>query len=291
MYSKLKNKIPMILVVLGCSLILITAIYEISNYPLFSLLNKNINEVELADPTPPTVEFVRYEDSAVVNTTTETASAEAVVLPGDFEDDDEAEGETSDEPPSPAVTTTASVPPPPLVLLGSVKIPRINISENLFMGTERQINFGIGHLNGSPMPGKRGNSVIAAHRTAANGMQPFRHLDKMQNGDFVIVEMGEEAFTYEVYDMFIVPQDALWVLQRIEDEPYALTLITCDPVISSVRNADRLIVRARLVLPEQEEPQETEHIEDIVEDDIIEEDMEDIMEEEIYEINEEDTDE
>jgi sortase A len=137
---------------------------------------------------------------------------------------------------------------PVLVLLGSVKIPRINISENLFVGTDIQTQYGLGFLDGSALPGAEGNTVIAGHRTSSTGKQPFRHLDKMQNGDVITVTVNDDVFTYEVYDMFIVSKEDIWVLQPLLTERYVLTLVTCDPVVSIGSRPDRLIVRARLVV-------------------------------------------
>jgi sortase A len=131
-------------------------------------------------------------------------------------------------------------------LLGSIKIPRINISENLFMGTGGQMRHGAGHLAGTPMPGERGNVVIAAHRVMSGGKQPFRHLDLLRNGDAVAVKFGDETFTYEVFDSFIVNERDLWVLYPLGGETHMLTLVTCDPVVSVGRRENRLIVRARL---------------------------------------------
>jgi sortase A len=135
----------------------------------------------------------------------------------------------------------------PLVLLGTVKIPRLDISENLLEGTYDQMHYGIGHLAGTPLPGAEGNAVIAAHRVSSSGMFPFRHLDMLEAGDTVTVELGDESFTYEVYNSFIVNQQEVWVLEPLEGETHTLTLVTCDPVVSATRRPNRLIVRARLV--------------------------------------------
>jgi sortase A len=136
---------------------------------------------------------------------------------------------------------------PRYTILGAVKIPRLSLSENLFIGTEDQMKYGLGYLEGSAIPGEKGNTVISGHRVSSIGKHPFRHLDKLQEGDVVTVEVGEEIFSYEVFDMFIVSKEEVWVLQPVREEAHLLTLITCDPVISAGARPDRLIVRARTV--------------------------------------------
>ena len=254
-----KKKLPLILIVLGAVFMLIPIAMEIADFPLFSLLNPNVNEVELEPPPPPTFEFVRFEDIediTVVLSDFEEFMDYHDFLPGEYIEYDESEQTASSG--GGGGGGGGGGNHRPFVLLGSVQIPRINISENLLMGTIREINFGIGHLIGSPLPGERGNSVIAAHRVAVNGMQPFRHLDRMQNGDVIHVDMGGTVFTYEVFDMFIVHKDDVWVLNRCPYEPYLLTLVTCDPVVSATRRYDRLIVRAKLRRPHVEQDVECE---------------------------------
>jgi len=70
-------------------------------------------------------------------------------------------------------------------------------------------------------------------------------LDLLSAGDEVIVDLDGEIFTYIVYDNFIVDENDTWVLRPVEGESHILTLVTCDPVVST-RAKNRLIVRARL---------------------------------------------
>ena len=255
----LKKKMPLLLIVLGAVFMLVPIIMELANFPLFSLLNPNVNEVELPPPPPPAFEFVRFEDIediTVVLAEFEEFEGYHDILPGEYEEEPQQAPSGGG-----GGGGGGGSSPPPFVLLGSVQIPRLNVSENLLMGTVREINFGIGHLIGSPLPGERGNSVIAAHRIATNGMQPFRHLDRMQNGDLIHIDMGGVVFTYETFDMFIVHKNDVWVLHRCPYEPYLLTLVTCDPVVSATRRYDRLILRARLIRSSIEQVEQVEQIE------------------------------
>lgn len=258
------------LILAGSLCVAIPFIVEALEYPWGSS-----NENELPDPSPPEMEYISYADYIKTESKAGSPSQnpeppETPWPPGYPGSTEPAEplnsaggpsvlpdyDEPLEEPLEEAVPAGAEPPPagggktpkpPSYVLLGAVKIPGINISENLFEGTDRQLKHGIGHLEGTPMPGEKGNAVLAAHRVSSSGKHPFRHLDKLQDGDVIAVKLGEETFRYEVFDVFIIAEDELWVLQPSAGEPYLLTLVTCDPVVSVGRRENRLIVRARPV--------------------------------------------
>jgi sortase A len=226
---------------------------ELAEYPWFAKTDAS----ELPDPSPPAFEVIRFE--ALIdryspigiqveppNELPPGLPLNAIspprlnVMTGDMTE--YIFGDETEDEPEPEVTPEIIK----YVWLGSVKIPRINVSENLFMGTGSQLNHGIGHLVGTPIPGGAGNVVISAHRTSSRGMQPFRHLNLLSSGDVISINISETIYTYEVFDSFIVSEDDLWVLWPMEEESFLLTLITCDPVITA-RATNRLIVRARLM--------------------------------------------
>jgi sortase A len=235
-----------VLILAGCVFMAVPLLIEGFEYPWVPASD----ESELPDPSPPAFAAYSYAEyvEIVKNIGGEEGGERAKeaawrdILPGGEEEEvDEPSPETSPE-------SAQNKGGHRYVLLGSVKIPKINLSENLFMGAEDPLRHGVGHLEGSPMPGEEGNAVLAAHRVSSNGKQPFRHLDKLVAGDAVSVKFGEEIFIYEVFDSFIVSQHDLWVLQPVKGEPYLLTLVTCDPVVSAGRRENRLIVRARLII-------------------------------------------
>jgi sortase A len=96
-------------------------------------------------------------------------------------------------------------------------------------------------------PGEMGNYGIAAHRTP--GL--FWDLDLLDDGDVMVVEDGENFYTYEVFrEETVLPED-FWVVtpdpfdEASEEEPgrALLTLTTCAPKLN---NPHRLIVWAEL---------------------------------------------
>jgi sortase A len=209
------------LIVGGLSLIAAPLIQEAYYYPWKQVALA----ADMPEPPLPSVPFISYE---------EYLRSEMVYVPTPL-------AEESEESVSDAT---------PFILLGTVKIPRMDVAENLLEGTYDEMHYGIGHLAGTPLPGGEGNAVIAAHRVSSRGMFPFRYLDLLENGDTVTVELGSQTFTYEVYDSFIVSQNDIWVLEALEDESHVLTLVSCDPVVYPTRRPNRLIVRARLVASE-----------------------------------------
>jgi LPXTG-site transpeptidase (sortase) family protein len=267
------------LIVFGCICVVVPIAIEAFAYPWFS----SAVEDDLPDPPPPDFAVLTYDEYMEIklmspDSDIEEGIVKQDILPGGNQElsawfdargvfvTAEVFAETAVEerfqvslPPvevrqaetvtvtgNTASVNTASVNTPVYVLLGSVKIPRINMSENLFMGTGNSLSHGIGHHVGTPKPGQKGNSVIAAHRASSAGKAPFKHLDKMQAGDMIHLKHGDETFAYEVIDSFIANEHDLWVLQPSEDEPYLLTLVTCDPMYTLTRTEHRLIVRARL---------------------------------------------
>ncbi|MCI0519543.1 MAG: sortase, partial [Chloroflexi bacterium] len=95
-------------------------------------------------------------------------------------------------------------------------------------------------------PGLGGNTALAGHvslRTGDDG--PFRHLDKLQTGDAVLVYTEENEYIYRVRERVITEDTNLSVLAQTTGNQ--LTLITCtnwDGILGIYR--DRLVVYADL---------------------------------------------
>jgi sortase A len=124
-------------------------------------------------------------------------------------------------------------------LIGKVEISRLHLSAVVFQGTDASVlDHGVGHLNGSPLPGQAGNVVLAAHRDTF-----FRSLKDIQKGDVVSVSTEFGARTYKVESTEVVPPDQTSVLDAT-DTP-TLTLITCYPFYYVGHAPKRFIVRAR----------------------------------------------
>lgn len=78
------------------------------------------------------------------------------------------------------------------------------------------------HFAYSAYPGAPGNAVMYSHDGTA-----FRHLDKLQVGDTMLVQTPSGATTFRVRELRIIAPDALSVLDATPTA--VLTLLTCYP--------------------------------------------------------------
>ena len=107
---------------------------------------------------------------------------------------------------------------------------------------------GPGHFPQTALPGEVGNFAVAGHR-ATHG-EPFAHLDKLEEGDDIVVETVDGWLTYDVTWVRILSPTATEVLAPVAGHPgqqakqRTLTLVTCNPRWSST---ERLVVGAQLV--------------------------------------------
>jgi sortase A len=124
--------------------------------------------------------------------------------------------------------------------LGKLLIPAIGVSEYVVEGTDAEnLRKGPGHYPDTPLPGQRGTSAIAGHRTTYGA--PFRELDKVKKGDRIVVELPYGTFVYRVERTQIVDDSALWVTRKVRHDRIVLT--ACHPLYSA---AQRIVAFARL---------------------------------------------
>jgi sortase A len=99
---------------------------------------------------------------------------------------------------------------------------------------------GPGHLEGSAMPGKSGNTVIAGHRDTH-----FRVLKNVAVGDEIRIDAAEKSYRYRIVETKIVsPKDVRWL--RPETDA-VITLITCYPFYFIGPAPKRFVVRAHAI--------------------------------------------
>lgn len=148
-----------------------------------------------------------------------------------------APGKTAPAPITPAPVPIAPVPDGGLI--GRMEIPKLHLSAVVFQGTGNSVlNDGVGHLDGTALPGQPGNVVLAAHRDTF-----FRSLRNIQKGDVVTVTTESGVRTYKVDWTRIVEPTAV---EMADPTPKpALTLITCYPFYYVGHAPKRFIVRAQ----------------------------------------------
>lgn len=123
-------------------------------------------------------------------------------------------------------------------LIGRIDIPRLRMSTVVFEGTgDSVLRIGVGHLEGSPLPGEFGNVVLAAHRDTY-----FRELRNIRVRDTIDVVTPKGTRRYRVDSTTIVTPDHTEVLGP-GSQP-TLTLVTCYPFDWFGHAPKRFIVKA-----------------------------------------------
>jgi sortase A len=122
--------------------------------------------------------------------------------------------------------------------IGVLKIAKIGLTVPILEGTdELTLDRGVGHIDGTDVPGGPGNVGIAGHRDGF-----FRGLKDIGPGDVVELRASSGDVTYVVDEVRIVDPDAVWVLEST-GKP-ALTLVTCYPFYFVGAAPQRFVVRA-----------------------------------------------
>jgi sortase A len=124
--------------------------------------------------------------------------------------------------------------------IGRIKIDRIGLSIVVIQGTDTaSLEKGPGHYRNTPIPGQPGTVAIAGHRTTY--LAPFRHINDIQDGDEVRIEMPYAAFTYTVEKHEIVDPSDVGIIKPVGYDRLVLT--ACHPPYSA---AHRYAVFAKL---------------------------------------------
>nr|WP_300002511.1 class E sortase [Tissierella sp.] len=102
-------------------------------------------------------------------------------------------------------------------------------------------NYPPAHYRNTDFPGGKSNVAIAAHRTGPADY--FRHLDRLEEGDYITLETTKSFHEYIVERVFIVDPTDNSVIKGTDYG--ALTLTSCERE-DGISNKKRIIVRARL---------------------------------------------
>lgn len=177
-------------------------------------------------------------DELVAATPTVTVTIPSDPVPGDPVPGDPVPGDSV-----PDATPTATLPP---VIEGDpiarIELPRIGVDRIVVAGVEKDdLKKGPGHYPETPMPGQLGNAAIAGHRTTYG--QPFYDLDKLENGDEIVVTTLAGRFVYLVTGQQIVSPSDYQVIATNDPTVATLTLTSCHPKYTA---RERLIVTAEL---------------------------------------------
>ena len=132
-----------------------------------------------------------------------------------------------------------------------VRIPRFgaDYARPVLQGTDLDTLIGgVGHYPDTAMPGVVGNFAVAGHRTTYG--RPFHNVDRLQKGDFIVVETKASYVVYAVDRHVIVTPDRVEVIAPVPQRPGVkptqawMTLTSCHPRYSAL---ERYVVFAKLV--------------------------------------------
>jgi len=119
-----------------------------------------------------------------------------------------------------------------------VSVPRLAIERPVLSNASGPaLAFGIGHMDGTAVPGGAGNCVLAGHRDSWAAF-----LEDLRIGDEVVVEAPARRAVYRVSRMAVVRFDDARVLR--DDGGDRLTLVTCWPFRGWLHSPWRFVVRA-----------------------------------------------
>ena len=110
--------------------------------------------------------------------------------------------------------------------IGRIKVPRLGLSMTLVNGTDHDsLTKGPGRDLRTYMPGQGELIYIAGHRTTY--LAPFAHIERLRDGDFVILEVPYATFRYRIFKHRIVEAHDLSVLRSHHRE--LVELQACHP--------------------------------------------------------------
>jgi sortase A len=197
------------------------------------LMLRNINRESASGLTQPTL--------------TPTALIMAVVLPSGHTSPNSPGGVQPNEAEipqhlRPLVQTLANlpIPTPGPEQAVRIQIPAIGIDAPIVQGDGwEQLKKGVGQHIGTPNPGQKGNIVLSAHNDVFGEI--FRELDKLKEGDQIIVFNNQRAFTYVIRQTQIVEPTQVEVMAPTQKP--VVTLISCFPYLV---NNKRIVINAYL---------------------------------------------
>ena len=125
--------------------------------------------------------------------------------------------------------------------LGRIEISTIGLAAMILEGTDaRTLRRAVGHIPGTPLPGRQGNVVITGHRDTF-----FRPLNNIRKDDEITLTTLYGAYRYRVDLTEVVAPEDTDVLADSGDA--VLTLVTCYPFYFVSPAPRRFIVRAYMI--------------------------------------------
>ena len=123
-------------------------------------------------------------------------------------------------------------------VLGRIEIPRLGVMVAILEGTTSQtLRLGVGHIEGTALPGEPGNAGLAGHRDTY-----FRALEDIRAKDEIQIQTATGVSHYEVDRVQIVAPGDTGILTPSPGSD--LTLVTCYPFHFIGPAPERFVVHA-----------------------------------------------
>ena len=121
-----------------------------------------------------------------------------------------------------------------------IQVPAIGVNAPVVQGDGwEQLKKGVGQHLGTANPGEQGNLVLSAHNDIFSEI--FRDLDKLKEGDEMVIITQDRSFTYVVTSIEIVEPTRVDLLDATSEN--TITLISCYPYLVDNK---RIVVRGVL---------------------------------------------
>jgi LPXTG-site transpeptidase (sortase) family protein len=131
-----------------------------------------------------------------------------------------------------------------------ISVPALKIKEAVVSVDKNELNYSLGHLPGSALPGEKGNVFISGHSALPiffkgdkNYGSIFANLPNLKKGDLIQVKAGESYLNYIVQGFKIVNPNDLSVIMPPDSRERYISLMTCVP---PGLNTKRLVVLGKL---------------------------------------------
>jgi sortase A len=126
--------------------------------------------------------------------------------------------------------------------LGRIEVPKLGVDVVFVQGTwwAQDLTRGPGHYERTSFPGLGKTVGVAGHRTTFGA--PFRHIDRLDPGDAVVLRLPYGTFRYRVFAHEIVDSDDWSVIRGRGFDTVMLS--ACHPLYGS---SQRWIVYGRLI--------------------------------------------
>jgi sortase A len=127
-------------------------------------------------------------------------------------------------------------------------IPSLNIPSATVSTVDTDLNSHLVQFPGTPLPPKKGNTVIFGHSTLPQLYNPkdyktiFANALDLKLDDLLRVSINNALFTYRIMSITVVDAEDMSYLTQEHDDSY-LTIVTCTPPGTTWK---RLIIKARL---------------------------------------------